>query len=152
MTLPANLAALARRVVGLSADNLVALDEAGKLPAVPGDQLTGLVFTKDSGWLPEISIVAAGAFSVAHGLGVAPKLVQVWLRCKTAELNYAVGDMVQYNPSYFYDGSYQGLGLAARSSTIVGVIGASIPLLNLAGGSKSSITPASWRIVLRAFA
>lgn len=42
MSLAANLAALARRVVGTAANNLVALDTNGKLPAVPGDQLTGL--------------------------------------------------------------------------------------------------------------
>lgn len=42
MTLAANLAAIARRVVGLSANNLVALDVNGKLPAVPGDRLTGI--------------------------------------------------------------------------------------------------------------
>jgi len=42
MTLAANLAALARRVVGLSANNLVALDANGKLPAVDGSLLKGI--------------------------------------------------------------------------------------------------------------
>lgn len=42
MTLAANLAALARRVIGTAANNLLALDGAGKLPAVDGSQLTGL--------------------------------------------------------------------------------------------------------------
>ena len=42
MTLAANLAALARRVVGISANNLVALDGSAKLPAVDGSLLTGL--------------------------------------------------------------------------------------------------------------
>lgn len=41
-SLAANLAALARRVVGTLANNLVALDASGKLPAVDGSQLTGL--------------------------------------------------------------------------------------------------------------
>lgn len=43
MTLAANLAALARRIVGTSANNLVALDGAAKLPAVDGSQLTNLL-------------------------------------------------------------------------------------------------------------
>lgn len=43
MTLAANLAALARRVVGISANNLVALDGSAKLPAVDGSQLMGLL-------------------------------------------------------------------------------------------------------------
>lgn len=41
-SLPANLAALARRFIGTSANNLVALDGAAKLPPVDGSQLTGL--------------------------------------------------------------------------------------------------------------
>jgi hypothetical protein len=43
MSLAANLAALARRLVGTAANNLVALDGAGKLPAVDGSQLKNLV-------------------------------------------------------------------------------------------------------------
>lgn len=42
MTLAANLAALARRLVGTAANNLVALDANGKLPAVDGSQITGI--------------------------------------------------------------------------------------------------------------
>ncbi|MCM5554014.1 hypothetical protein [Pleomorphomonas sp. NRK KF1] len=42
MTLARNLAALARRVVGTGANNLVALDVAGKLPAIDGSQLINL--------------------------------------------------------------------------------------------------------------
>ncbi|CAI9417356.1 hypothetical protein ANOBCDAF_03956 [Pleomorphomonas sp. T1.2MG-36] len=42
MSLAANLAALARRVVGTAANNLLALDGAAKLPAVDGSQLVGV--------------------------------------------------------------------------------------------------------------
>lgn len=42
MTLAANLAALARRVVGTGVNNLVSLDAGGKLPAVDGSRLTNL--------------------------------------------------------------------------------------------------------------
>ena len=42
MTLAANLAALASRLVGTAANNLVALDGDAKLPAVDGSQLLGL--------------------------------------------------------------------------------------------------------------
>lgn len=42
MSLAANLAALARRLVGTAANNLVALDANGMLPPVPGDRLTGI--------------------------------------------------------------------------------------------------------------
>lgn len=39
---PTNLAALARRVVGTAANNIVTLDADGHLPPVPGDRLTGV--------------------------------------------------------------------------------------------------------------
>lgn len=41
-SLAVNLAALARRLVGIAANNLVALDANGKLPPVDGSRLTGL--------------------------------------------------------------------------------------------------------------
>lgn len=42
MTLAVNLVALASRVVGVLANNLVALDADGKLPALDGSQLSNL--------------------------------------------------------------------------------------------------------------
>lgn len=42
MTFAASLAVLARRVVGVAANNLVALDSGAKLPAVDGSLLTNI--------------------------------------------------------------------------------------------------------------
>lgn len=59
-----NLAALARRVVGLSANNLVALDGSGKLPALDGSQLRGL-----GGSMPKAiqKISASGIYTPTPG-------------------------------------------------------------------------------------
>lgn len=43
----------------------------------------------------ELTITAGGTGTLTHGLGVAPKTVDAYLVCKTAEQNYAVGDVVK---------------------------------------------------------
>jgi hypothetical protein len=65
MTLAANLAALARRVVGISANNLVALDGSAKLPAVDGSLLTGLAL----GGIKGVRLITASG-SVTPSAGV----------------------------------------------------------------------------------
>ncbi len=154
MTLAANLAALARRVVGISADNLVALDAAGNLPAVPGHQLTGLVLTKDSDWLPEILPVTGGTFSVNHGLGEVPKIVGMKLVNKIAEGGWSVGDELLTASHYSYVGATSGIMVARNNTTLIGVFGSNyiLEMLNKTTGAGFYMTPANWRLQLRAFA
>lgn len=76
MTFSANLAALARRVVGAAAGNLVALDVNGKLPPVPGDLLTGV----QRPWteLAPVATTAGTAIDIAN-LPAGITDVEVWL-------------------------------------------------------------------------
>lgn len=70
MTLAANLAALARRLVGTAAGNLVALDGAAKLPAVDGSTLlhVGLwdvdIREQQASGVMGASVLTAAAWSV----------------------------------------------------------------------------------------
>jgi len=100
----------------------------------------------------EITItLGTGSSTLAHGLGVKPKRVQAFIRCKTTELGYAVGEEV---PVYFSD-----QGTTARNaqafivdSTYVGYV---IAASNFVILSKSTflgvaITTGNWKLVIRA--
>lgn len=152
MTFAANLAALARRIVGISAGNLVALDANGKLPAVPGDLLTGLTFSH-AFESAEISIVSGGTFSVTHGLGGVPKVVNAVIVCKTAEGGYSVGDRCPIWIGCLPTSG--GFGLVKSATTLAGAFGSasnSWLLNNKTTGTQFTATNANWRLVLEAYA
>lgn len=155
MTLAANLAALARRVVGTAANNLVALDAGGKLPAINGAQLTGLVLTKDSGDLPETAIVAGGYFELTHGLGASPKMFTAELLCKVAENGFTAG---QRTPVAWWGENVTqaaNMQLTYDATKIYGRFGTYAQVfqpLNFGTGAFSNPTNANWRLILRAYA
>ena len=77
MTFAANLAALARRVIGTAANNLVALDGSGKLPAVDGNQLTNLsVFGNGQTWKDTTALRSFG--TVYQNTSNKPILFSCW--------------------------------------------------------------------------
>ncbi|WP_137279215.1 hypothetical protein [Pseudomonas rhizoryzae] len=51
---------------------------------------------------PQQSIAAGGTFSVAHGLGLIPKVVSAYLVCKSAFGGYAVGERVEWPIGHNY--------------------------------------------------
>lgn len=50
----------------------------------------------------ELTMASGGGVSLAHGLGAEPKLVQCLLVCKTAHMNYSVGDKLIYPAGGFH--------------------------------------------------
>ena len=101
----------------------------------------------------DLASTSAATHSLTHGLGARPNLVQIWLKCLTTEYNYAVGDW--YGPigaETFADGSNKGIGVAVTATNIKVVVGSNgITILNAATGGRSTITPANWAIVVRAW-
>jgi len=102
----------------------------------------------------EITVTAGASSAVlAHGLGVKPKRFQVVLVCKTTDLGYAVGDEVAITP--FFTSAAFNVQVRAINSTYLGyVIGSgagACALLNASTGAAAAVTPANWKIVIRAW-
>lgn len=87
-----------------------------------------------------------GGFSsiVAHGGPRKPDVVYAVLRCKTAELNYSIGDEVQIGASGSNNANY------FASATQVGLIyqtAGAMVIVNKTTFTLSGITAANWKIV-----
>lgn len=63
------------------------------------------------------TITTAGLLTIAHGLGVVPKSIQVFLVCQVAEFGYSVGDIVQMNVSG--SGNNRGYTAVVNSTNII---------------------------------
>lgn len=93
---------------------------------------------------PDQVIVVGGTLTLAHGLGVVPKLIQAYLRCVTAYDNYAVGDVIPV-----FTGSSH--GWAATPTEVRVRYGSS----NAAGQPITNpfgVPNANWRFFIEAFA
>lgn len=148
MTSVSKLIASSRRVVGTGANNLVALNGSGKVPAVPGDLLTGMAISK-YGKSPEINIVLAGTFSVAHGLGKVPRMVTPYLLCKTEEGGWLVDDKVL--PHAVRVVTSGGFTVAKDATNLTGRFGSAtngIVISHKTTGADFTLTIANWCLVL----
>lgn len=97
------------------------------------------------------TVTPNSTLSVAHGLGVVPKVFHVVLKCTTAELNYSVGDEVACNFN-FVSGVSVIQASADATNVVINYSGASTSVLNKSTQAQSSITSASWKFVVRAWA
>jgi len=101
----------------------------------------------------DLTYALTAIHTVAHGLGSHPSLVQVWLKCLTAEYGYAAGDW--YGPvaaETFADGANKGVGIAVNATNIKLVVGTQgTPVISHVDGTRQPITPASWVLVARAW-
>lgn len=100
------------------------------------------------------TITSAGLLTLAHGLGVEPKLISATLKCLTAEGGYSVGDSLAINiapPSN--TNAYQSIksdatNLYIRFGSAASVYGT----LNGSTGSGLVLTNGNWALILRAWA
>jgi len=104
----------------------------------------------------EQTITAGGALTVAHGLGISPSLIQNRLICKTAELGYSIGDEVFINPNVNgYDTFTGGTSVVPDATNLnirMGSTAAAYHITRKDTGATSPITPANWKLILRAWA
>lgn len=137
----------------VTADDLAAtLDLSGKTLTLPAANTPA--FTK-SYTSPNQAITAAGALTLAHGLGVMPKLIQLRLKCLTAEGDYSVGDELPINPNVSSFGAAAGTVVVPDATNLNVRFGAGAPVystLNKTTGAAFSPTPANWALVVKAWA
>lgn len=120
------------------------------------DLATPPAFTK-SYTSPNQTITAAGALTLAHGMGVMPALVQARLKCLTAELGYSIGDEVMVD----FFGGYQGGNTGQALSVVPDATNLNIRyggaanvfgLPNKTTGIIANATNANWAMIVRAWA
>lgn len=124
---------------------LVAL---GKLQA----QFNNLPFTA-SYTSTQQSIVLGGTLTLAHGLPRAPQLLEARLVCVIAQYGYAVGEEVAANPGISSVNASSGWALIPTATEIEVKIGsAATVVIRKDTGGALAITPANWKLVVRAWA
>lgn len=93
------------------------------------------------------TITAAGALTLAHGLGVIPKHVHAILVCQVNDLNYTAGDLVPFPNGG--QGTSQGYSCVVDATNLNIRFGSQANvfiLLNKTTGAGTNITLASWKI------
>lgn len=102
------------------------------------------------------TITSGGALTLAHGLGVKPKLYQAFLQCTTADIGYSIGDEVAINPHLNSDNTNaKGLVIVPDATNLnirYGNDAAVLRGLRKDTGAASNFTIASWKLVMRAWA
>lgn len=98
---------------------------------------------------PGTAIAANTAYSFAHGFGQIPRLWQLYLRCNTTNLGYAVDDEILIGSDMF--GEYNhGLTPFVDSDYIRVRVNGSLKAIN-SSFVRTSITLGSWRLKARAW-
>jgi hypothetical protein len=113
-----------------------------------------LPFTKEY-VSPEQTFTASGLLTLPHSLGVAPKFIQGFLVCKTADQSYAIGDVILVPLSIQSSSAADNFGAQVRidSANIYVRYGVNPFLVGRAtDGVTVQTTAANWRLVVRAWA
>ena len=101
----------------------------------------------------ELTIANGGGGTIAHGLGVVPKLIQVLLICKTAEQGYSIGDTVVWGT--FWQSQDRGLSVGGDATNITYRYAAQatpFSYLHKSTGASDVLTNANWRVIIKAWA
>ncbi len=142
---------LARGNVGATTDDLFTIDASGNVLFPSDTNLLGQSFVST-----EQTITAAGALTIPHGLGSSPSLIQSRLICKTAEAGFSIGDELMISGSGEAESGANNYGItvvpdAANINIRYGATAAVFFINNKATGVTVIITPANWKLIVRAW-
>ena len=101
------------------------------------------------------TIAGAAQRVLAHGLGVVPRLVQLELVCLTAQLGYAINDVLLVAVGANDPGNQFGTSVVVDATNITVRYGAGASvfgIINKTTGAYAGITAANWALRVRAFA
>ena len=99
------------------------------------------------------TLTFSSVHTLAHGLGIMPKEVFVWMECRTIDIGYAVGDRVPVNYMHNNATATHGVGVNADTTNIKIMVSSNISLLRKDTAAIAQIGAAgSWKLVARAFA
>lgn len=99
------------------------------------------------------TISNAGGATLAHGLTVAPAMIEVFLVCITAELGYSIGETIVWGT--FWQSQERGLAVSFDSTNInYRYVAQATPFsyVHKTTGASAALTNANWRVVIRAWA
>jgi hypothetical protein len=105
------------------------------------------------------TITPGGTITLAHGLGVVPKLILCQIVCVVANSGYAVGDVIDNIPIQYYTVSsasaMRGVLVQKDSTSVIVQYGNSgnptIIGMTKGTGVAATFTDTSWRLVVRAY-
>lgn len=138
---------------GTGANQLLKLDGTGKIPPVDGSRLTGLPLSRvyES---EELILVPASTFTLSHGLGVKPRILDVVMVCKTVEYGFSVDDEYRLSGVIVGSNNTPLVSLTSSSTEITGCFQSSgaYTIMHKTTRAWSTPTFANWRLKIRAFA
>jgi len=95
------------------------------------------------------TITLAGLLTLAHSLGVAPKLISPRLKCTSTDAGFAVNDVVEINNSL--NGGGQAI-YSDATNIYIRFSNNAYNLPNKTTGINAALTSANWKLIMRAWA
>jgi hypothetical protein len=90
----------------------------------------------------EYTLVSADSFTFTHGFVNTPKVSEVFLKCLTAELGYAIGDQVEINASASMSVTINKIECKVALVTLPSIV-------NYSTHTATAVTAANWNIVIK---
>ena len=112
------------------------------------DQIISAEYTSS-----DLTISSAATATLTHGLGAAPKFVQLFLVCQTAEAGYSINDVVCYGNTGTFASATSGISITVTSTSVIyRITDNTLWLTHKTSGTSSNLTLANWKLRVKAFA